>query len=46
MTEIDTMPVKSGIADTRASGTVIDVTSADQAKIAQDAGACTSCSSR
>ena len=40
MTDIGTMRVKSGLADMLKGGVIMDVTNADQAKIAEDAGAC------
>jgi len=40
MTEIGTMRVKSGLAEMLKGGVIMDVTSAEQAKIAEDAGAC------
>ena len=40
MTEIGTMRVKSGLADMLKGGVIMDVTNAEQAKIAEDAGAC------
>ena len=39
MTDIGTMRVKSGLADMLKGGVIMDVTNADQAKIAEDAGA-------
>ena len=39
MTEIGTMRVKSGLADMLKGGVIMDVTNAEQAKIAEDAGA-------
>jgi pyridoxal 5'-phosphate synthase pdxS subunit len=38
--DIGTMRVKSGLADMLKGGVIMDVTNADQAKIAEDAGAC------
>jgi len=35
-----TMRVKSGLADMLKGGVIMDVTNAEQAKIAEDAGAC------
>jgi pyridoxal 5'-phosphate synthase pdxS subunit len=40
MTEIGTMRIKSGLAEMLKGGVIMDVTSAEQAKIAEDAGAC------
>jgi len=40
VTDIGTMRVKSGLADMLKGGVIMDVTTADQAKIAEDAGAC------
>jgi pyridoxal 5'-phosphate synthase pdxS subunit len=40
VTEFGTMRVKSGLADMLKGGVIMDVTNADQAKIAEDAGAC------
>src|SRR6187549_603629 len=40
MAEIGTMRVKSGLAEMLKGGVIMDVTDADQAKIAEDAGAC------
>ena len=40
MTDIGTMRVKSGLADMLKGGVIMDVTTAEQAKIAEDAGAC------
>jgi len=40
VTEIGTMRVKSGLADMLKGGVIMDVTNAEQAKIAEDAGAC------
>ena len=40
MFDIGTMRVKSGLADMLKGGVIMDVTNADQAKIAEDAGAC------
>ena len=40
MTDIGTMRVKSGLADMLKGGVIMDVTTADQAKIAEEAGAC------
>ena len=40
MADIGTMRVKSGLADMLKGGVIMDVTNADQAKIAEDAGAC------
>ena len=39
MTDIGTMRVKSGLADILKGGVIMDVTNAEQAKIAEDAGA-------
>src|ERR671939_664773 len=39
MAEIGTMRVKSGLAEMLKGGVIMDVTDADQAKIAEDAGA-------
>ena len=39
MTDIGTMRVKSGLADMLKGGVIMDVTTAEQAKIAEDAGA-------
>ena len=39
-TDIGTMRVKSGLADMLKGGVIMDVTNAEQAKIAEDAGAC------
>jgi pyridoxal 5'-phosphate synthase pdxS subunit len=39
-TDTGTMRVKSGLADMLKGGVIMDVTNADQAKIAEDAGAC------
>src|ERR671938_316243 len=39
MTEIGTMRVKSGLAEMLKGGVIMDVTTAEQARIAQDAGA-------
>jgi pyridoxal 5'-phosphate synthase pdxS subunit len=39
MTEIGTMRVKSGLAEMLKGGVIMDVTTADQARIAEDAGA-------
>jgi pyridoxal 5'-phosphate synthase pdxS subunit len=39
VTEIGTMRVKSGLADMLKGGVIMDVTNAEQAKIAEDAGA-------
>src|SRR5918999_908600 len=39
MAEIGTMRVKSGLAEMLKGGVIMDVTSADQARIAEDAGA-------
>ena len=38
--ETGTFPVKSGLAEMLKGGVIMDVTTADQAKIAEDAGAC------
>jgi pyridoxal 5'-phosphate synthase pdxS subunit len=38
--DIGTMRVKSGLADMLKGGVIMDVTNAEQAKIAEDAGAC------
>ncbi len=40
MTDSGTMRVKSGLADMLKGGVIMDVTNAEQAKIAEDAGAC------
>src|SRR5213595_2899221 len=40
MAEIGTMRVKSGLAEMLKGGVIMDVTNADQARIAEDAGAC------
>jgi len=40
VTDIGTMRVKSGLADMLKGGVIMDVTNADQAKIAEEAGAC------
>ena len=40
MTDIGTMRVKTGLADMLKGGVIMDVTTAEQAKIAEDAGAC------
>ena len=40
MTDIGTMRVKSGLAEMLKGGVIMDVTNAEQAKIAEDAGAC------
>jgi pyridoxal 5'-phosphate synthase pdxS subunit len=40
LSDIGTMRVKSGLADMLKGGVIMDVTNADQAKIAEDAGAC------
>ncbi len=40
MAEIGTMRVKSGLAEMLKGGVIMDVTNADQASIAEDAGAC------
>jgi len=40
VTDIGTMRVKSGLADMLKGGVIMDVTNAEQAKIAEDAGAC------
>jgi len=40
VTDIGTMRVKSGLADMFKGGVIMDVTNAEQAKIAEDAGAC------
>ena len=40
MTDIGTMRVKSGLAEMLKGGVIMDVTTAEQAKIAEDAGAC------
>ena len=40
MIEIGTMRVKSGLADMLKGGVIMDVTTAEQAKIAEEAGAC------
>jgi pyridoxal 5'-phosphate synthase pdxS subunit len=40
MTEIGTMRVKSGLAEMLKGGVIMDVTTAEQARIAEEAGAC------
>ena len=40
MSETGTMRVKSGLAEMLKGGVIMDVTNADQARIAEDAGAC------
>jgi pyridoxal 5'-phosphate synthase pdxS subunit len=40
VSEIGTMRVKSGLAEMLKGGVIMDVTTAEQAKIAEDAGAC------
>src|SRR5262245_62574217 len=40
MAEIGTMRVKSGLAEMLKGGVIMDVTDAEQARIAEDAGAC------
>ncbi|MEZ5099787.1 MAG: pyridoxal 5'-phosphate synthase lyase subunit PdxS [Thermoleophilia bacterium] len=40
MADIGTMRVKSGLAEMLKGGVIMDVTTAEQAKIAEDAGAC------
>ena len=40
MTDIGTMRVKSGLADMLKGGVIMDVTTAEQARIAEEAGAC------
>ena len=40
MAEIGTMRVKSGLAEMLKGGVIMDVVNADQAKIAEEAGAC------
>src|SRR3954465_4827619 len=40
MAEIGTMRVKSGLAEMLKGGVIMDVTDADQARIAEDTGAC------
>ena len=40
MSETGTMRVKSGLAEMLKGGVIMDVTTADQARIAEDAGAC------
>src|SRR5216117_150257 len=40
MAEIGTMRVKSGLAEMLKGGVIMDVTDADQARLAEDAGAC------
>ena len=40
VTDIGTMRVKSGLAEMLKGGVIMDVTNAEQAKIAEDAGAC------
>src|SRR5437899_8026996 len=39
-TETGTLRVKTGLAEMLKGGVIMDVTTADQAKIAEDAGAC------
>src|SRR6476620_1469064 len=39
MADVGTMRVKSGLAEMLKGGVIMDVTNADQAKIAEDAGA-------
>ena len=39
-TETGTLRVKTGLAEMLKGGVIMDVTNADQAKIAEDAGAC------
>ena len=40
MTEVGTLRVKTGLAEMLKGGVIMDVTTAEQAKIAEDAGAC------
>src|ERR687884_2097227 len=40
MAEIGTMRVKSGLAEMLKGGVIMDVTTAEQARIAEEAGAC------
>ena len=40
MSELGTLRVKSGLAEMLKGGVIMDVTTADQARIAEDAGAC------
>ena len=40
MTEHGTLRIKSGLAEMLKGGVIMDVTDADQAKVAEDAGAC------
>src|SRR5436190_10998482 len=40
MAELGTMRVKGGLAEMLKGGVIMDVTTADQAKIAEEAGAC------
>src|SRR5215468_9449340 len=40
MSEIGTMRVKSGLAEMLKGGVIMDVVNAEQAKVAEDAGAC------
>jgi len=40
VTDIDSMRVKSGLAEMLKGGVIMDVTNAEQAKIAEEAGAC------
>jgi pyridoxal 5'-phosphate synthase pdxS subunit len=40
MTEVGTMRVKSGLAEMLKGGVIMDVTTVEQARIAEDAGAC------
>src|ERR1043165_7016660 len=40
MAEIGTMRVKSGLAQMLKGGVIMDVTTADQARVAEEAGAC------
>src|SRR5579871_801095 len=40
MTETGTMRVKSGLAEMLKGGVIMDVVTADQAKVAEEAGAC------
>ena len=40
MSEFGTLRVKSGLAEMLKGGVIMDVTSAEQARIAEDAGAC------
>ena len=40
MTEIGTLRVKTGLAEMLKGGVIMDVVDAEQARIAEDAGAC------